>query len=155
MQRGGLAGVVAQHAEYALLGGAGAADRGAHVERVQRTQFVEIRFDQIGELQKQRLPLIRLDLAPRPFEGATGGGDRKVDILGIAFGHYRQQLAGGGIVGLESLAGCGIDPFAVDQHFLVGAIRVGMACHWYRLRHSHVISPLRLVSLPTVIFLFI
>ena len=142
MQRGRLAGVIAQHAEHAQLVAAGAADRRAHVERIELRQFLEILLDQIGELQQQRLPFERLDLAPRPFEGAARRRHRAVDILGIALGDGREQFAGGGIVGLEALAGGGVDPFAVDQHLLVGAIRIGMAGDRNCLCYSHVFTPL-------------
>jgi len=81
MERGRLPRVIAQHAEHAELVAAGAADRRAHVERVELRQLLEILLDEIGELEQQALPLERLDLAPRPFEGAAGGGDRAIDVL--------------------------------------------------------------------------
>ena len=70
---------------------AGAADRRAHVERIELRKLLEIFLDEIGELEQQRLPLKWLDLAPRPFEGAARGGDRAVDILGIALGDGREK----------------------------------------------------------------
>src|SRR5207253_852687 len=82
MQRGGLARIITQHAEHAQPVAAGAADRRAHVERVELRQFLKILFDEVGEFQQQALPFERLDLAPRPFEGAAGGHDRAVDVLG-------------------------------------------------------------------------
>jgi hypothetical protein len=51
-------------------------------------------FDQIGELQQQRLPFVGLEFAPRAFESSSSGGDCTVDVLGIAFGDGRQQIAG-------------------------------------------------------------
>ncbi len=46
MDRGGLAGVVAQHANRAQAIGAGAADGRTHVERIELRQFVEILLDE-------------------------------------------------------------------------------------------------------------
>ena len=48
------AGVVAQHAERALAVAARAADRRAHVERVEQRQLVDVLLDQVGELEQQR-----------------------------------------------------------------------------------------------------
>src|SRR6185436_21017149 len=127
--------------EHAKLVAAGAADRRAHVEGVELRQLLEILLDEIGKLQQQRLPLEWLDLAPRPLERPAGGGDRTVDILDIAFGDGRQQLAGGGIMRLEFLAGGSVHPFSVDQHLLVGTIRVMIARNRNCLRDSHVCSP--------------
>jgi hypothetical protein len=104
VDRGGLAGIIAQHADGTQAIGAGTAERGAHVERVELRQFVEILLDEVGELQEQVLPLERLDLAPGPFEGAAGGSNCAVDIFLVALRHGCEQLAGGGIVGLEALA---------------------------------------------------
>ncbi len=126
MQRGRLAGVVTQHAKHAQLVAAGPADRRAHIERIELRQLLEILLDQIGELQEHVLPLERLCLAPRSFEGAARGGDRAVDVLRITLGDGREQFAGCGVEGLELLAGGGVDPFAVDQHLLVGTIRKRM-----------------------------
>jgi hypothetical protein len=137
MQRGRLSRVIAEHAEHAELVAAGAADRRAHVEGVELRQFLEILLDEVGEFQQQALPLIRLDLAPRTLECAAGGGDRAVDVLGVALGHRRQQLAGRGVMRLEFLAGRGVDPVAVDQHLLVGSVRVRMARDRNCLGDSH------------------
>ena len=148
MQRGRLPGVISEHAEHAQFVAPGAADRRAHVQRIELRELLEVFLDEIGELEQQRLALERLDLAPRSFEGAARGGDRAVDVLGIALGDRGQQLAGGRIVGLEALAGGRIDPFAVDQHLLVGAIRIRMTRDRYRLRYCHVGSPLMSIDRP-------
>ncbi|MHC2305161.1 hypothetical protein ACVIJ1_001631 [Bradyrhizobium elkanii] len=144
MDRGRLAGIVAQHAERAQAVAAGAADRCAHVERVELGQFLEIGFDEFGELEQHVLPLERLHLAPGPFERAARRRDRTVDVLGIALGDRREQLTGGGIMRLEFLAGGGVDPFAVDQHLLVGAIGIRMARDRNSLRNSHVCTPCKM-----------
>ncbi len=143
---GGLACVIAQHAERAQPVAAGAADRRAHVERVELGQFLEIGFDQLGELEQHVLPLERLHLAPRPFEGAPRRRNRAVDVLGVALGDGREQFTGGGVVGFEFLAGGGVDPFAVDQHLLVGAVGIRMARDRNCLRNSHVCTPCQIVG---------
>ena len=65
VQRGRLPGIEPQHAEHPQPCGAGAADRGAHVQRIEHAEFVEMGFDQVGKFQQQRLPLIRLKSAAR------------------------------------------------------------------------------------------
>ena len=104
MNRGGLAGVIPQHADGAQAIGAGAADRRAHIESVELRQFVEILLDKVGELEQQVLPLERFHFAPRPLERAAGSGNRAVDVFLVALGNGCEQLAGGGVVGLETLA---------------------------------------------------
>ncbi|MGY2939174.1 hypothetical protein ACVWZ6_008776 [Bradyrhizobium sp. GM6.1] len=104
MDRGGLAGIIAQHADGAQAIGTGTAERRAHVERVELRQFVEILLDEVGKLQEQILPLERLDLAPGPFEGAASGSNCAIDIFLVALGHCCEQFAGRGVVGLEALA---------------------------------------------------
>ncbi|MGY4433468.1 hypothetical protein ACVWWO_005945 [Bradyrhizobium sp. F1.13.1] len=137
MDRCGLAGIIAQHADGAQTIGAGTAERRAHVERVELRQFVEILLDEVGKLQQQVLPLERLDLAPGPFEGAASGSDRTVDIFLVALGNGCEQFAGRGVMGLEALAGGSIDPLPVDQHLLVGPVGERVARDWNSLRHSH------------------
>ena len=62
-------------------------------------------LDEIGKFQQQVLPLERLDLAPRPLEGAARRGNRAIDVLRIALGNRGKQFTGSGIEGLEGLAG--------------------------------------------------
>ena len=59
---------------------------GAPMSSVSSCQFVEMLLNQIGKLQQQALPLVRLELAPRSFECPACGGDRAIDVLGIALG---------------------------------------------------------------------
>ncbi len=132
-----LPGIKTQHAQHALFGAAGTADRCAHVQRVQRTQLIEMLLDEIGELEQQVLALVRLDLAPRPLEGPARSRNRGVDVLLIAFGNGGQQFAGGGIAGLKRLAGCGVHPLAIDQHFFVAAVGIGVTIDRNRLSLSH------------------
>src|SRR5262249_50248769 len=101
---GGLTGVIAQHPQYAQPHAAGAADRRAHVEGVERAQFVEMTLDKVGELLKDVLAFIGLELAPWPFERLARRGDRAVDVLGVALRDGSEQFAGSGIAALKMLA---------------------------------------------------
>ena len=67
-------------------------------------------LDQVGELEQELLALIGLELAPRSVEGAPRRGDGAVDVLGVALGDRRQQLAGRRVAALEGLAGGGAAP---------------------------------------------
>ena len=129
MNRGRLAGIIAKHAEHAQPHASGSADWRAHVERVERTQLIEIPLDEICELEENLLPLVRLEFAPRAFERLAGGCHCAVDIFGIAFRDRGQQLAGRRIAAFEVLAGSSVDPFAVDQHLFEGAVREGVTRH--------------------------
>src|SRR4051794_35988695 len=100
-----------------------------------------MRLDEISELQQQRLPLIRFGLAPGPFERAARRRNRTVDVLRIAFGDGREQFASRRIMCLEALTRGGIDPFALDQHLLVGTVGIRMARERNGLGHSHDVSP--------------
>jgi hypothetical protein len=139
VDRGGLTRIVAQHAEHAQPRAARAADRRAHIAGVERAQLVEMTLDQIGELQKDLLALIRLELAPRPFERLARRGDRPVDVFGVALRHGGKQFAGRRIAAFKVLAGSGIHPFAVDEHLFVGAVRMRMAAHWNGLSLGHAV----------------
>ena len=57
MQRGRLPCVISEHAEHPQLVAAGAADRRAHVERIELRQFLEMLLDQIGEFLDKRTQL--------------------------------------------------------------------------------------------------
>jgi hypothetical protein len=49
-------------------------------------------------------------------EGAARGLHGGVDVGAIAFRNMGEHFAGSGIISLKSLARCGIDPLAVNQH---------------------------------------
>src|SRR6478752_1732719 len=76
---------------------------------------------------RSALPLVRLDPAPRPLKGAAGRGHGAVDVLRVALGDGCEQFAGCRIMRLEPLTGSRVDPLAVNQHLLVGTIRIRMA----------------------------
>jgi hypothetical protein len=96
-------------------------------------------LNQIGKLQENLLALIRLELAPRPFECLACRGDRAVDVFGVALRHRGEQFAGRGIAAFEVLAGSGVHPFAVDEHLFVGAVRIWMAAHWNGFSLGHAV----------------
>ncbi|CCV04004.1 hypothetical protein MESS2_1190004 [Mesorhizobium metallidurans STM 2683] len=59
-----------------------------------------------------------------PFrQGFRGGRNRRVDIGYTGIRHLGQQLAGGGIAGLESLAACGGFPVATNEQHLAEIAR--------------------------------
>ena len=106
--------------------------------RVEQAQLVVVLLDDVGDLQQQRLALVGFELRPRPLEGAAGRRDRAVDILLVAFGDHRQQLASRRVAALEGLARCGAHPLAIDQHaFDFGACHERMAVGFDGLRHCH------------------
>src|SRR5262249_3245231 len=132
----------AQHAEHPLFGAAGAADRCAHVDRVQQAQLVVVLVDDVGDLEQQRLALIGLELAPWTLESGARSGNGPVDILLVAFGYGREQIAGGRVTALEGFAGGGSDPLAVYQHaFDIATSDKGMPGSFDCLRHSHGFAP--------------
>src|SRR4029077_21144442 len=131
--------LVARHAKDAQPRAAGPADRRAHVEGVERTQLVAMAVDQIGKLQQNLLALIRLELAPRPFERLACRSDCAVDVFGVALRHGGEQFAGRGIAAFKMLAGRGVPPFAVDEHLFVGAVRIRMAAHWNGFSLGHAV----------------
>ena len=93
-------------------------ERLAVVECFQFSEFVAVPLDQIGELPKQAGALGRQYFWPwSRFKCLAGRGYRLIDVGSIAFRHVRQDIAGRGIVGFESLAGSRFDPVAADQHF--------------------------------------
>jgi len=126
VNRGRLAGVIAKHAEHAQPHASGSADWRAHVERVERTQLIEIPLDEICELEENLLPLVGLEFAPRAFERLAGGRDGAVDIFGVAVRNRGQQLASRRIAACEMLAGDGVVIVTVLMVFLAGMTLGGM-----------------------------
>jgi hypothetical protein len=130
MQRRGHAGVRAQHSRRALAPGASAGDRRPHVERIERGEFLDVLLREIGEPKQQTLPLRRFEFAPWTVERAPRGGDREVDVVGVALGYVGEQFARRGVTAFEGFARRRFQPFAVDQHPLRLAIEEWMhPCH--------------------------
>jgi hypothetical protein len=123
VQRRRLAGVVPQHAQHPSPPAAGAGDRRADIERVERAQLVEVLLDQVGDAQQQRLPLKGFCQPAWTVEGSPSRGHRAIDILGIALGHVCQQRARGRIAALEGLTRGGIHPPSIDQHLLAPIVQ--------------------------------
>jgi hypothetical protein len=122
-----LSGVVPQHAEDAQARPFGPADRRTHIERIEGAELVEMPLDEIRQLQQDLLALIRFEFAPGAFERFPGCCHRTIDILRVPFRHGRQQFTCRRITTFEALAGCGIEPFAADQHLLERAVSIGVA----------------------------
>ena len=91
-------------------------DRLARLERVEQRQLLGVRLDQVGEAQQHGLALGGGAARPAAVvEGAAGGGDREVDVGGVARGDRGQRPAGRGVLGRESLAAEGGPESAVDE----------------------------------------
>jgi hypothetical protein len=88
----------------------------AIVQAFQLRQLVQMLQDQVADLVDHAAARRRAHLAPRSRQRAPCRLDGRIDIGGIAFGHRGQLLFGGRILHVESLAGLGHHPFAVDQH---------------------------------------
>jgi hypothetical protein len=103
-------------------------------------------LDQIGKLQQQRLALIRLELAPRPFERLARRGDGPIDVLRVALGHGGEEFAGRWVAALEGLARRGVDPLAVDEHLFHGAVCKRMTADRNRLGLGHGVSSIAVTT---------
>jgi hypothetical protein len=83
-------------------------------------------LDQVVHAQQQALALVGCPPAPVAFERATGRRRRLVDVGGVALGNAGDDLAGGGIEGVEFLAGRGGEPLAADEQPLGSAQEGGL-----------------------------
>ena len=100
------------------IGGPRDGERLAVVEALQISEFFGVRFQQIGELPDEASAFGCGHPPPGTVvEGFARGLHGLFNIFTIAFRHLRQNFTGGGIVGGKSLAGNGVYPIAVDQHF--------------------------------------
>ena len=133
---GGPSGHVAEQIDgQRHIGGARDAQRFAIVEAFDIAELFGVRFEQVGEFPDEAAAFGGGQLAPRTvIEGFARRLHGQVDILAVAFGHLREHFAGGGIVCGKCLAGNGVDPLSVDQHFarLVDKLRD----LWMNLRGS-------------------
>ena len=86
------------------VGGARHGQRLAVVERFDERELVQMRFEQIGKLPDQASAFGSGHARPWSRECFASGFHGELDILSIAFGDVGEHLAGGWIVGGESLA---------------------------------------------------
>ncbi len=127
---GGPSGHVAEHVDGERhVGGAGDGDGLAVVERLEFGEFVEVLFEQVAELPDEAAALGGLHAGPGAVvEGVAGGADGAVDVFRLGLGNVGHDLAGGGIVDGEGLAGGGEDEASVDEHAVfLGDEVVGVA----------------------------
>jgi hypothetical protein len=104
-------------------------------------------FDDVADLQQERLPLVGLEPAPWTLESGARSGDGPVDILLVAFGDGRDQIAGRRVPAFKGFAGGGSDPLAVDQHaFDVTTGDKGMPRSFDRLWHCHLPPSLYMIK---------
>lgn len=133
VDRGGHAGVISEHAEHAKLVRPRPDDRHAHVSRVGLADLLPVLLEEVGDPQQQRLPLKRLEAAPRAVKRPTGRGDGKADVGRVATRHATDHLACRRIARLEDLPRAGFYPCAIDEHLAGSAVdrksNLGF-CHW-------------------------
>jgi hypothetical protein len=96
-----------------------------------------VALDKVRELQQNLLALERLELAPSAFKGPSRRRNRPVDVLGISFGHGREQFARRRVAAFKVLAGRGVYPFAVNQHPFERTVRKRVPRQWNRLCLGH------------------
>ena len=125
-QSDGLSRIVAQRLEHPAQIGAGAGDRGTHVERVEHVKIVEPALDVVGNREHQCLSIEWLELAPRALERSAGGGNRAIDVFRAALGQLRDDLPGCGVDAVERAARQRLDPLAADQHSLGLPVQEGV-----------------------------
>ena len=126
---GGPSGHIAEEVDSERnVGGAGNGEGLAVVEGFEGGEFFGVLFEKIGKFPDELAALGGGHAGPwSAVEGAAGGADGGIDVGAIAFGNLREDFSGGGIVGGEGLAGSGVDPLAVDEHFAGGGDEVGDA----------------------------
>ena len=89
----------------------------AVVEGFEFGELVEVLLEQVAELPDEAAALGGLHARPGAVvEGVAGGADGAVDVLCLGLGNVGHDLAGGGIVDGEGLAGRGEDEASVDKH---------------------------------------
>src|SRR5262249_793537 len=124
----GPAGVVAKGVDDTLDVAARVADGLAAVERLQFGQFLRVLLDEVGEDEHEAPGVGGVHLRPgAALEGLAGGLDGAIDVLGGAFAHLGDDLAGGGVVGVEGLALDGVNELVVDEEFGLRDGRAGRA----------------------------
>ena len=148
----GPTGVVAQGVERQReIDMPGVGERLAVVERFERCQFVDLRFDKIAEPQHQPATLAGIHSGPRPgFKSLPRRCHGRIDIGGIPFGHLSNRLLGGRIDRVERAAAAGRAPLAADEELGLANLRdwgspaiTGLRLGWrrgdggrFRLCHS-------------------
>ena len=121
----GPTGVVAQGVECQRdIDMPGVGKRLAVVERFERRQFVDLRFDEVGQLQHQPATLAGIHPGPRPgFKSLPRRRHGRIHIGGIPFGHLGDRLLGGGIDRVERAAAAGRPPLAADEELGLANLR--------------------------------
>ena len=113
---GGPAGVVPQHLGFpGLAVGAAAAQRCAHIQCFEQSQFVEMLLHLVGERPQQCLAIARGERPPRARDRFPCRGDRMIGVGGIGGGEFGDDRTGGGIDAREGLSRSRFLPPAADQ----------------------------------------
>ncbi len=90
----------------------------AAVDGFEDGQFAEFFLDEAGNAEKVFAPFASRHFAPDIFVGAAGGLHGSIDILGAGAGEFGKFFFGGGVDGVEVLAGARRDEFAADEEFV-------------------------------------
>ena len=88
----------------------------------------EVLLDQVGELPQHAAAFGGRHARPGAFvECPARGAHGAVDVFGFGFGHMGDDVAGGGVVDGEGLAGGRGDKTAIDEHAVIFLDKVGGA----------------------------
>ncbi len=135
-------GVLVDHHRLALLGagggreitemvgaqrhvdGGGLPDGLAVVQGLHHGQPGGVGVDQVGYLEQHGRPGLGTHVLPGPV-GLPSGGHRGVDILLAGIHAGGQELAVGGVEGLEGLASRARDPLAGDEKLITVVVVLG------------------------------
>ena len=102
------------------VGHHGLADGATAVTGLDLRQLGGVVGDQLGDLTELGATLGTRHLRPGTFiESATGGGNGTFGVLAVTLGHIGDLLAGGRVIGGESLARRRVAQFTVDEHLVI------------------------------------
>ena len=90
--------------------------RFAVIQRFDFGEFIRVFEDEVADAPDEFAAFAGRHATPRAgFESAASGGNGALDIFLVAFGRSGEDRGIRGIEDIKSLAGCGRNPFAVDQ----------------------------------------
>jgi hypothetical protein len=90
--------------------------RFAIVQRLDFGEFIRVLEDEVADAPDELAAFAGRHAAPRAgFKSPASGGNSALDIFLVARGRSGENGGLGGIEDIKSLAGCGRNPFPVDQ----------------------------------------
>ncbi len=119
------AGVVLEHVGGLVDVPNGVAKGLAIVQGLQLGEPVTVAADDLGHPEEKGGPVAwrRLSAPASVLEGATGGGDSSICVLGSGRRDLVQHLAGGRVERLEVLPGARVCPFPIDVELFHACLR--------------------------------